>query len=171
MLSKKMVDALNEQVNKELYSAYFYIGMSSYAADIGLDGVSNWFYVQMKEEMAHAEKIYKFIIQKGAKSFLKSIEEPPQKFSSVVDLFDKTLEHEKKVTAMINNLVKIAREEQDNATEIFLQWFVSEQVEEESNADMYLKKFKLVGNDGSGLFILDKELATRVFTPISAVAK
>ena len=167
MLSQKMVDALNEQVNKELFSAYLYLGMSSYASDTGLEGVANWFYVQAQEEMTHADKLYKFVVQQGSRVTLKAIDKPDQQFSSVIDLFEKTLEHEKKVTALINNLVKIAKEENDHATEIFLQWFVSEQVEEESNADNYVKKFKLVGNDGSGLFMLDKELAVRVFTPIA----
>jgi ferritin len=165
MLTTKMVDALNEQVNKELYSAYLYLCMSAFSSEKGFDGVANWFYVQAQEEMIHADKFYKYILQQGNKVDLKAIEKPEQKFSSVVALFEKTLEHEKFVTSLINKLVKIAKDENDKATEIFLQWFVSEQVEEEENAQKYFKKFNMVGNEGSGLLILDTELAARVFTP------
>jgi len=164
MLSAKMVKSINHQANRELYSAYFYLGMASYAKDAGLNGVANWFTVQVQEECSHAQKMYDYVNQQGSRVLLEGIEEPPQKFSSVKDLFEKTLEHEKKVTAMINDLVTIALEEKDRSTEIFLQWFVTEQVEEESNANEILQRLALVGNDGNGLLLIDTELAQRVFT-------
>jgi ferritin len=165
MISNKMIESVNEQINKEIYSAYFYLGMASYALTLGLNGVANWFNVQVQEELAHARKLYGYVNEQGGRVMLKAIDEPPQDFSSVLDLFEKTLAHEKKVTGLINNLVSQAKSESDHATEIFLQWFVSEQVEEESNATELVQKFKLVGNDGNGLLMIDKDLAARVFIP------
>ena len=169
MLNKKMIEKLNYQINREMYSGYFYLGMSSYATDIGLNGVANWFTIQMQEEFSHAQKIYAYVVQQGAKVKLEAIEEPPQKFKSALDLFEKTLEHEKKVTALINDLVNLAIDEKDRATEAFLQWFVTEQVEEESNANDNIQRLKLAGKEGSGLFMVDNELKLRVFTPPTAV--
>ncbi len=165
MLTKKMVDCLNEQINKEIYSAYLYLGMGSYAASIGLNGVANWFTIQVQEELSHAQKMYNYVIQQGGKSVLKAIDEPPQEFSSALDLFEKTLAHEQKVTGLINALVAVANEENDNATKIFLQWFVTEQIEEEDNASNLVQRLKLVGKDGNGLLLVDQELAQRIFTP------
>ncbi len=164
MLSKKMVKNINHQINRELYSAYLYFSMASYAASEGLNGFANWFMVQTKEEMFHAEKMYNYVNQQGSRVILEAIEQPPEDFSSMLDLFEKTLEHEKGVTAMINNLVKLAREENDYATESFLQWYVIEQVEEESNPTEIIQKLKFVRDDGRGLLMLDQELAARVFT-------
>lgn len=165
MLSKKMAKALAEQMNKEAYSGYLYLGMSSYAASIGLNGIANWFMVQFQEEISHAQKFYNYLGQQGERVMLETIDKPPQDFSSAADLFEKTLEHEQKVTKMINDLVALAREEKDNATEIFLQWYVTEQVEEEANAQELLQKVKLVGEGGNGLFMIDNELAKRTFVP------
>jgi len=168
MLSKKMTNTINGQINREIYSAYLYLGMASYAVAEGLAGVANWFSVQVQEELAHAQKMYDYVNQQGGRVMLEAIEEPSQDFKSPEDLFKKTLAHEKKVTGLINDLMNIARSEKDHATEIFLQWFVTEQVEEEANATDILNKFKLMGKDGNGLFMIDSELSQRVFTPPAA---
>lgn len=164
MLSVKMVKSINHQINREHYSAYLYLSMAAYAAAEGLKGFANWFTVQMKEEMFHAEKMFNYVNQQGGRVLLEAIEQPPADFSSIFDLFEKTLEHEKRVTAMIKNLVKLAREEDDYATESFLQWYVTEQVEEEANPAELIQKLKYIGKDGRGLLMIDKDLAARVFT-------
>ncbi len=168
MLSKKMVKSINNQINREIYSAYLYGGMASFAVSEGLVGVANWFNVQVQEEMSHANKMYDYVNQQGGRVLLLDIEAPPQDFKTVNDLFNLTLEHEKVVTGLINGLVDIARAEKDHATEIFLQWFVTEQVEEESNAMDILQRLKLMGSEGNSLFLLDAELAKRIFTPPAA---
>jgi len=166
MLTDKMIEGLNEQINKEIYSAYLYLSMASYASTLGLNGFVNWFNVQVQEELSHAQKMYDYVVQQGYRVMLKAIDEPPQNFKSPINLFEETLSHEKIVTGLINNLVKIAKEENDNATEIFLQWYVTEQVEEEANPTEIIQKLKLTGKDGNGLLMIDNELAQRVFTPI-----
>ena len=165
MISEKMVNALNEQINKEIYSAYLYMSMSAYSTFIGLKGFANWFMVQYQEEMTHAMKIYDYINDQGAQVKLMAISQLPTDFESPLDMFEKTLDHEKFVTKSINGLVDLAIEEKDHATNIFLQWFVTEQIEEEGNDNDIIAKLKLVGSEGNGLFMLDKELAQRVFTP------
>jgi len=165
MFSNKMADALNEQINKEIYSAFLYMSMSSYADFKGLKGFANWFYVQYQEEMEHAMRIYNYVQEQGAQVILKAIDKPDSEFGTPVQIFEKTLKHEQFVTSLINNLVELAIEEKDHATQIFLQWFITEQVEEESNANEILDKIKLAGEDGNGLFMIDKELAARVYTP------
>ncbi|MCD6147054.1 MAG: ferritin [Thermoplasmata archaeon] len=164
MLSEKMEEALNEQINKEMYSAYLYMAMSAHSKHMGLDGFANWFMVQYQEEMTHAMKIYDYINEQGGKVKLKAIKEPPSEFESPLDMFEKTLEHEKFITKSINELMDLAIKENDHATQIFLHWFVTEQIEEEANDNEIIAKLKLVG-DGNGLFMLDKELAARTFTP------
>jgi ferritin len=171
MISGKMIESLNEQINKEIYSAYLYLGMASYAITLGLNGVANWFNVQVKEELSHAQKMYGYVNVQGSRVILKAIDEPPQEFTSALNLFEKTLSHEQKVTGMIHDLVHQAKKENDQATEIFLQWFVSEQVEEEENATELVQKFKLAGNDGNGILMADKDLAARVFMPPEAEKK
>ena len=165
MISEKMVNALNEQINKEIYSAYLYMSMSAYSTFIGLRGFANWFMVQYQEEMTHAMKIYDYVNDQGTQVKLMAISQPPTDFESPLDMFEKTLDHEKFVTKSINGLVDLAIEEKDHATNIFLQWFVTEQIEEEGNDNDIIAKLKLVGKEGNGLFMLDKELAQRVFTP------
>lgn len=164
MLSKKMVDALNGQINKEMYSAYLYMAMSAYSDHKGLKGFANWFYVQYQEEMEHAMRIYYYIQDQGGKVKLMAIEQPPTEFGTPLEMFQKTLEHEKFVTKSINDLVDLAGAEKDHATQIFLQWFVTEQIEEESNDNEIIDKLNLAGQEGNGLFMIDKELGTRVFT-------
>lgn len=168
MLSKEMVKSLNYQINRELYSAYLYLAMASFADAEGLNGFANWFKIQAKEEEFHAEKMYNYVNQQGEHVILEAIEKPESEYFSMLDLFEKTLEHEKVVTSLINGLVKLAREENDYATESFLQWYVSEQVEEEANPNDMIQKLKFIGEDGRGLLMLDKEMGTRTFSPPSS---
>jgi ferritin len=168
MLSEKMQDALNGQLNKEMYSAYLYMAMSAYSTYTGLKGFANWFMVQYQEEMLHAMKIYDYINDQGGQVKLMAIEQPATEFESPLGMFEKTLEHEKFITRSINELVDLAIAEKDHATNIFLQWYVTEQIEEEGNDNEIIAKLKLVGEDGNGLLMLDKELAMRVFTPPAA---
>jgi len=161
MLTKKIEETLNEQANKEIYSAYFYLGMSAYAASSGLPGFANWFYKQWNEELFHAKKLLDYIIKREGKVTLKPIEEPPQDFVSGEDLFEKTLNHEKKVTGLINNLVELAKSEKDEETNGFLQWFVKEQMEEEATPAGILKKIREKAKDEKGLSEVDCQLAGR----------
>ncbi|MBG0775585.1 MAG: ferritin [Desulfovibrionaceae bacterium] len=165
MLTKKMNEALNEQVKWELYSSYLYLSMAAWCADIGLGGVARWMRAQAQEEDFHGKKFYDYILERGGKVRLLAIDQPPHEWKDVIDLFEETLKHERAVTARINALVDVAMEERDHATNIFLQWFVSEQVEEEDNVNDVLAKLRLIGGRGEGLFYLDKELGMRVFTP------
>ncbi|MFH1459017.1 MAG: ferritin [Candidatus Omnitrophota bacterium] len=165
MLTKKMEKSINQQINREIFSAYLYLGMASFAQSEGLKGIANWFNVQVQEELSHAQLMYNYVNQQGGRVILGAIETPEQNFKLPLDLFKKTLAHEKIVTGLINDLVDIAKNEKDHATEIFLQWFVTEQVEEESNATDIIQKFKLMGSEGNSLFMIDTELGTRVFTP------
>jgi len=168
MISEKMREKLNYQINREIFSAYLYFSMASHVSAKGLDGFANWFLCQYKEELFHAEKIYHYVNEQGGKVELQEIEKPEEDFSSVTDLFEKTLAHEKKVTGLIYDLVKLAREENDYATEAFLQWFVTEQVEEEAEPDNILQKLKMVGEEGNGILMMDKTLGSREFNPPSA---
>ena len=165
MLSEKMTDALNNQLNKEIYSAYLYMSMSAYSSYSGLKGFANWFMVQYQEEMVHAMKIYDYIDNQGQQVKLVAINQPPTEFESPLDMFEKTLKHEQFVTKSINDLVDIAISEKDHATNIFLQWFVTEQIEEEGNDNDIISRLRIVGEDGNGLLMVDKELSARVFTP------
>lgn len=158
MISKRMEESINEQANKEFYSAYFYLGMSNYALSTGLKGFANWFYGQWNEEIFHAKKLCDYVISRGGKVSLKEIATPPQEFFSGKDLFEKTLAHEKKVTKLINDLVQVSKEEKDKETEEFLQWFVKEQVEEEATPASIIQKISNAGKDISGV---DAELLKR----------
>ena len=169
MISAKMTQALNNQINAELFSSYLYLSMSSYAAHVGLPGSANWFYIQAQEELTHVQRFYDYINSQGQRVILEAIEKPNSDFESALTMFEATLQHEQHVTGLINKLVDVAIEERDHATEIFLQWFVSEQVEEEQNASDIIAKLKLAGDQGGGLFMIDKELAGRVFVPPPAV--
>ena len=161
MLAEKMQTALNGQLNAELYSSYLYLSMNAYFKSVNLDGFANWMYYQAQEELQHSLKFYDFIIQRGGKVQLQQIAAPPTEWSSPLAVFEATLEHEQKVTGLINNLVDVAHEERDHATSIFLQWFVSEQVEEEESVGGVLEQLKLMGDAKGGLFMIDRELAKR----------
>jgi len=164
MLSDKMLKELNTQINKEMYSGYLYMAMSAHSDSLGLKGIANWFMVQYQEEFEHASRIYNYIQEQGGKVELLAIEKPQGEFKSPLAMFEKTLEHEKFVTKSINDLVDLAIKENDHATQIFLQWFVTEQVEEEANASEILDKLNLIGGEGNGLFMIDKDLGSRAFT-------
>jgi len=165
MISKKMEQALNEQVNAEMYSAYLYLSMESFFKSLNLNGFATWMRAQTQEEMMHAMKIYDFIIERGGRVLLKSIEGPQTKWDSPLAVFEAVSKHEQKVTSLINNLVDLAIEEKDHATNSFLQWFVNEQVEEEASADEVVQQLKMMENAPGGMFMLDRELGQRVFTP------
>jgi len=164
MLSKKMEKALNGQINAEIYSSYMYLSMSAWFAQTGLAGFANWMNQQAQEEMFHAMKLFNFVNERGGRVLLAAIAKPPVDWKSATDVIQATLKHEQKVTGLINDLVNQALDERDHATNIFLQWFVSEQVEEEDNVGAVLDKLKLIGKDSSGLFTLDQEMAQRIFT-------
>ena len=165
MLSEKMNKALNDQFTAELYSAYLYLSMASYFEDANLPGFANWMKVQVQEEQFHASKFYDYINERGGKVILAQIDAPPAEWKSPLDIFEATLTHEQKVTGLINDLMFTARDERDNAAEIFLQWFVGEQVEEEDNVGTLLGQLRLVKDNPHALFMIDRELAQRVFTP------
>jgi len=168
MIKENIQKALNKQINAELYSAYLYLSMSAYFQSINLAGFANWMRVQALEEMTHADKFYNFIVERGGRVELEAIEAPPKEWSSHLAVFENAYKHEQKVTSMINDLVDLAIKEKDHASNIFLQWFVTEQVEEEASADEVVQKLKLAGDKGSGLFMIDGELSKRVFTPPAA---
>jgi ferritin len=162
MISEKMSKALNEQINKEMYSGYLYMSMSSFFSDKGLDGFATWFMVQYHEEMFHAMKIYQYLFDQGSKAVLASIDKPEESWDSPMAVLEETLAHEKKVTASIHNLVKLADSESDYATSTFLKWYVTEQVEEEKNANDMITRLEWAGGGkGPGLFMVDKELSAR----------
>ena len=165
MLSKKMNDALNEQINAEFYSAYLYLSMEAYFESVDLPGFANWMRAQIQEESMHAMKLYDFVNERGGRVLLKTIEGPATEWASPLAVFEATYAHEQKVTGLINGLVDLAVEEKDHATNNFLQWFVNEQVEEEASADAVLQQLKMVKDSAEGMFMLDKELGQRVFTP------
>ena len=168
MIKKKIQQALNKQLTAELFSSYLYLSMSAYFDSINLKGCANWMRVQVQEELVHAMKFYDFLLERGGKVNLSSIEGPPTEWASPLKVFEHAYQHEQKVTGLINDLVNLAISEKDHATNNFLQWFVSEQVEEEASADEVVQKLKLIGDARGGLFMLDRELAQRVFTPTSA---
>lgn len=162
MLSEKIQDALNAQVNAEQYSAQLYLSMSAYFESIDLAGAANWMRVQASEETSHAMKLFGYIAERGGRIKLSSFDAPPIEWASALEVFEAALAHERHVTSLINNLVGLARSESDYMTDNFLQWFIAEQVEEEASAEGVVNKLKLAG-DGSGLFMIDSELGTRVF--------
>lgn len=154
---------LNEQVVAEFDSAYLYLSMSAWADHVGLKGAGNWLRIQFQEEQAHALHFFDYIKNRGGEVKLGGIPAPKNSWENILDLFEDVKVHEQEVTARINNLYSKAHELKDHATSTFLHWFVNEQVEEEKNVQEVIDQLRLVGRDGSGLFIIDKELATRVF--------
>lgn len=163
MLSKKMEKALNDQINAELFSAYLYLSMAAYFERLNLPGFANWLRIQDKEETAHGMIFFNYLNERGGIVELQAIEKPAFDWKSPIKVFEEILEHEQKVTALINNLVDIAIQEKDHATNNKLQWFVAEQVEEEANVSAILGQLTLVDGMGQGLLQLDRELKTRVF--------
>ncbi|MFW5976383.1 MAG: ferritin [Bacillota bacterium] len=162
MLSEKLEEKLNDQINAELYSAYIYQAMGAYFEDIDLDGFAHWMDLQAQEEVMHARKIYDFVNERGGRVILKAIEAPKSEWSSPLEAFKDAYAHEQKVTGMINDLVDLSIEEKDHAANSFLQWFVDEQVEEEESVDEIVQKLKMIGESGSGLFMINNELGQRM---------
>jgi len=171
MLSDKMLEALNEQINRELYSEYLYLSMAAWFEDQGLPGFANWMKVQTQEEHFHAMKIFDYVSEVNGRVTLKPIAGPPVDFESALAIFEASLDHEKYITASINERVKLAMDESDFATANFLQWYVAEQVEEEASVGAVVDKLRLAAGHGNALLMLDKQLATRVFTPPAAEAE
>ncbi len=161
MLSKTVQDAMNEQIKNELYSAYLYLSMSAYCESINLPGFAHWMRVQFEEEVGHAMKFFEFIYDRGGRVVLQAIDQPPVEFESPFHVFAQTLEHEQKVTAMIHDLYALAAQEKDHASQVFLQWFVTEQVEEEASATQIVETLKMIGEQGHALIMLDRELGKR----------
>lgn len=163
MINEKMQDALNDQINAEMYSSYLYLSMSAYFAGMNLNGFANWMRIQAQEELAHAIKFFDYIDERGGKVELKAIDSPPSQWDSPLSVFEEVYKHEQLVTSLINKLVYLAVDLKDRATESFLQWYVNEQVEEESNADDIVQQLKLIGDTGPVLFMFDRELQQRTF--------
>lgn len=164
MITEKVQNALNKQINAELYSSYLYLSMSSFFESGNLKGFANWMRIQAQEELVHAMKFYDHVMERGGKVILTSIEGPPTQWESAFSIFEHVFRHEQKVTGLINGLVDLAISEKDHATNNFLQWFVNEQVEEEASADEIVKELKLIGDSPDAMFFLDRELGRRVFT-------
>ena len=161
MINEKMLAALNKQVNAELYASYLYLAMALDFEDKNFPGFASWMTKQSMEENMHAEKIMRYIIERGCKAELDVIEKPKSVWNDHLEAFQDAYNHEVKVTGMINNLVKIAREVDDYATEVMLHWFVTEQIEEEASTSAIVEQLKLVQNSNNGLFMLDRALAAR----------
>lgn len=161
MLTEPIENALNEQINAELYSEYLYLSMAAYYEDQGLAGFSSWMRAQADEENAHAMRLYDYVLERDGRVRLDSIDSPPTEWASPQEAFIAAYDHEVKISEMIDDLVAISREENDNATENMLQWFVAEQVEEEATTQEILDQLRHVGDDGTGLLMVDKELGQR----------
>lgn len=161
MLNKTVRDAINEQIKNEVFSAYLYLSMSGYFEAANLPGFAKWMRVQYEEELQHALKFFDFVHDRGGRVKLAAIDQPMSDFQSPLDVFQHALAHEQKVTGMIDNLYGLAVKENDYPAQVLLQWFISEQVEEEKNADLIVEQLKLIGDNGNGLLILDRELGTR----------
>ncbi|MBI9020258.1 MAG: ferritin [Verrucomicrobia bacterium] len=170
MITKKMEKALNEQINKEFYSAYLYLAMSAYCNKLNMPGAEHWFRMQYDEEVIHMTKMFDYVMQHGGDAHLMQIDEPPREFGSVPSAFEASLAHEQFVTKSINELLDVAVEERDHATQVFLQWFITEQVEEEANVQEIVQRLKLAGDNGGALIMLDDKLAQRL-PPAPPVAK
>ncbi len=164
-ISKKMQDAINLQINAEMYSAYLYLAMSANFENSNLTGFANWMKVQAQEEMVHAMKFYTHLVERGGKVILGAIDKPPKEWKSPLAVFEEAYKHEQKVTTLIHNLVDLSTKEKDHAANSMLQWFVDEQVEEEASADAVVQKLKIAKDAPGAIFMIDQELGTRVFVP------
>jgi ferritin len=167
-MNSKLEKAINEQINFELYSAYIYMSMASYLKSLNLNGFSHWMEIQVKEELAHVIRFYNFVHERGGSVEFQAVPKPKATWESPLNVFEDALEHEKIVTSRINNLVDLAIVEKDHAANANFQWFITEQVEEEANAFAVIQQLKLAGNAMTNLFLLDKELGTRVFVDPNA---
>lgn len=165
MITEKLEKAINYQINRELFSEYYYLSMAAYFNAAGLSGFENFFLVQVEEERFHAMKMYRFLNEKGGRVTLDAIEAPKTEFNSPIEVFQLAYDHEKLVSSLINDLMDLAISENDHAAKNFLNWFVEEQVEEEASMEGILNKLKLINGEGHGLLMMDAELAQRTFTP------
>lgn len=165
MLSPQMEAAFNEQINAELYSSYLYLAMAAYLQEANLPGFAHWMTIQAQEELFHAMKFYNYVMERGGRVVLEAIDKPPVRWDGPLAVLLATQEHEAKVTARINALMDVAMAAKDHASVSFLQWFVDEQVEEEDSVQTLVQRLKLIGSDGGALYLMDRDLATRVFTP------
>ena len=170
MLKKKVEDALNAQINAEIWSAYLYLSMSAYAYANNLSGFGHWFDVQYQEEMDHVKIFFNYIVQRDGRVNLTAIDAVPTEWKSPLDVFEATLAHEQKVTSLINDLYALSTDEKDFATQSMLKWFIDEQVEEEDNARTIIDNLKMIKDNGYGLYMLDKELAARTYTQAAPLA-
>lgn len=165
MISEKIQSALNEQLKEEFFSSYLYLSMAAYFEEKNLKGFAHWFRIQSQEENMHGIKFFNFIVQKGGKVSLKQIDAPKIDWNSILEVFTDSLKHEQKITGLINKLTELSMNEKDYATHTFLQWFITEQVEEEANVHELIQKLEMIGDNKSGLFLLDNELGSRVAAP------
>ena len=168
-MNNKIAELLNDQINKELYSAYLYLDMANYYDELDLDGYANYYMIQAQEERDHALLFMKYMQINGLKVTLKAIDKPDKEFNSILDPLEIAAEHERYVTALINNIYHEAQLDRDYRAMKFLDWFVDEQMEEEDNADKMISKYKLFGGDPRGLYLLDQEYAARVYSAPSLV--
>jgi ferritin len=161
MLSKAMQDAINEQIKNELYSAYLYLSMSAYCESNNLPGFAHWMRRQYEEEVTHGLKFFDYLTERGASVTLKAIDQPPADFKSPLAMFQQTLAHEQKVTGLIHDIYALAVKENDYASQVELQWFIKEQVEEEKSASEIVEQLKMMGEHGPSLIMMDRHLASR----------
>lgn len=167
MINPRLEEAINNQINAELYSAYLYLSMAAYFEDANLPGFANWMRIQFEEEQFHGMRFLNYLVERGGRVKLEAIEKPRFEWNNVLEVFEETLEHEKHVTALINNIADIAEEEKDRATRNLLIWFIDEQVEEEGAAEKIINELKMIGGEGHGMLMLDREFAARTFvTPV-----
>ena len=164
MLSDQILNKLNDQIRKEAYSAYLYYSMSAYFESVNLKGFANWMLIQAQEEITHTQRIFTYINDKGARVQLGPLEEPPHDWDSPLACLEDAYQHECMISGIINECVTLALGESDHPTNSMLQWFVKEQVEEEANADDLVQKLKLIGDNSSGLYLLDVDLGKRTFS-------
>ncbi len=165
MITKKLQNIFNEQINKELYSEYLYLSMATWFDAENLSGFANFFKIQVQEERFHAMKMYDFVNERGGRVILEKINKPQIDFKSALEIFEMAYKHEQFISKSINELMDVAIEENDHATKSFLNWFIDEQVEEEASMDAIVGKLKMLGGNGHGLLMIDNELGTRIFTP------
>lgn len=161
MISAGVQDAINDQINHELFAAYIYLSMSAYFENVNLPGFASWMRNQAREEITHGMKLFDFVNDRGGRVILKAVEAPPTDFKGPLDVFEQALKHEQKVTGMINGLYETAAKANDFAAQVALQWFITEQVEEEKTADLIVEQLKMIGNDRPALLMLDREMGSR----------
>lgn len=161
MLDQDMQDAINTQIRNEYYSSYLYLSMSAYCESRNFPGFASWLRRQSEEELVHAMKLFDYMLDRGGRVVLESIDRPPSEFGTLLEVFEELFEHEREVTGMINSLYDLALSQNDHATAVALHWFIEEQVEEEKSAEEAVEKLKLAADNGAALMILDAELGSR----------